>query len=63
MAIVEFLVMTDSIRRLIMGHAEANKIHEMALTGGMASMYSDGLRKAVAGQTTLEEVMRVTTDA
>lgn len=63
MAIVEFLVMTDSIRRLIMGHAEANKIHEMALTGGMASMYSDGLRKAVAGRTILEEVMRVTTDA
>ncbi len=63
MAIVEFLVMTDSIRRLIMSHAEANKIHEMALTGGMASMYSDGLRKAVEGQTTLEEVMRVTTDA
>jgi general secretion pathway protein E len=29
---------------------------------GMASMYEDGLRKAWTGVTTLEEVMRVTSE-
>lgn len=63
MSIIEFLVMTDSLRRLIMGHSEANKIQELAMDEGMDSMYDDGLRKAVAGETTVEEILRVTTDA
>ena len=31
-----------------------------ALADGMLTMYDDGLRKALAGQTTIEEVLRVT---
>jgi general secretion pathway protein E len=58
--IAEFLVMSDAIRRLIMQHAEAGRIAEAARAEGMLTMYEDGLRKALAGITTIEEVLRVT---
>jgi general secretion pathway protein E len=63
LAILEFLVMTDDLRRLVMTHAQARQIEEQALKEGMHTMYEDGLRKAVDGMTTIEEVLRVTSDA
>lgn len=63
LAITEFLVMTDDLRRLVMGHATAHQIEQQALQEGMRTMYEDGLRKAVAGLTTVEEVLRVTSDS
>jgi general secretion pathway protein E len=62
LAIVEFLVMTDEIRRLVMTHAQSRHIEEAALAEGMQTMYDDGIQKALAGMTTLEEVLRVTSD-
>ena len=62
LSIQEFLVMSDDIRRLVMTHAQARLIEEQALKEGMYTMYEDGLRKAVAGLTTIEEVLRVTSD-
>ncbi len=62
MAILEFLTMTDSIRRLVLAHSEANKIEEKAVEEGMATMYVDGIRKALDGHTTIEDVLRVSTD-
>ncbi len=62
LAIMEFLVMSDAIRRLVMRHAQAREIESKAREEGMLTMYQDGLRKAVAGVTTLEEVLRVTSD-
>ena len=62
LSIHEFLVMTDEIRRLVMTHATARQIEEEALRNGMLTMYEDGLRKSLRGQTTIEEVMRVTSD-
>jgi general secretion pathway protein E len=63
LAIQEFLVMSDGIRRLVMSHAQSRQIEEMALQEGMYTMYEDGLRKAVIGLTTIEEVLRVTSDS
>ena len=63
LAIQEFLVMTDTIRRLVMSHAQARQIEEVALQEGMHTMYEDGLQKALAGMTTIEEVLRVTSDS
>jgi general secretion pathway protein E len=63
LAITEFLVMSDDIRRLVMNHAQARQIEEQALQEGMKTMYEDGLKKAVLGQTTIEEVLRVTSDS
>lgn len=61
--IMEFLVVTDPIRRLIMKHAGMGEIEEQARREGMRTMYEDGLVKAMAGVTTIEEVLRVTQEA
>ena len=60
LVVTEVLVMTDGIRQLVMRHATASEIQHQAAAEGMDGMYQDGLRKAVLGLTTLEEVMRVT---
>ena len=54
--------MTDAIRRLVLRNAEAGEIHRLAVEGGMRTMYDDGLRQALAGITSIEEVLRVTRD-
>jgi general secretion pathway protein E len=62
LAIAEFLSLTDEVRRLVMTHAQAREIHELALSQGMHTMRDDGMRKVAQGLTTLEEVLRVTTE-
>jgi general secretion pathway protein E len=59
-AIMEFLVMSDPLRRLVMQRADAGEIERQARAEGMRTMYEDGIAKALAGITTLEEVLRVT---
>ncbi|WGS84611.1 MULTISPECIES: type II secretion system ATPase GspE [Methylomonas] len=63
LAIIEFLTMTDTIRKQIMKHEEAFVIQQTAIAEGMQTMYEDGVGKALQGTTTLEEVLRVTTEA
>ena len=63
MAIIEFLPMTDPIRKLIMAHEEAGAIQKLAIEEGMQTLYENGLVKVVQGTTTLEEVMRVTAES
>ena len=43
-----------------MKHATAADLKAEAIREGMLTMYEDGLRKAVRGVTTFEEVLRVT---
>ncbi len=59
-AIVELLVMTDAIKQLVLKHSDAGEIARVAAQAGMYTMLEDGLRKAMAGETTIEEVRRVT---
>ena len=61
-AIIEVLTMSNEIRRLVIARAEAREIHRAALAQGMRSMEQDGMLKALAGETTIEEVLRVTRD-
>jgi general secretion pathway protein E len=61
--IVEFLVMDDELRRAVMRHAGMGEIEQLARNGGMRTMYEDGIAKALRGETTIEEVLRVTEDA
>src|SRR5690348_5853933 len=63
LAIIEQLTLTDPLRRLVMQRADASEIERAARSEGMHTMYEDGLRKALAGQTTIEEVLRVTQEA
>jgi general secretion pathway protein E len=61
-AVLELLVVTDTIRQLILRRATIQEIHRAASAEGMRSMYEDGLRKALLGLTSVEEVLRVTRD-
>ena len=59
-AILEILPMTDTIRQLVLKRHDVGDIARAAAEAGMVSMRDDGLRKALAGDTTIEEVLRVT---
>jgi general secretion pathway protein E len=62
-SILEMLPMSDALRSLVMRHATATELRAQALAEGMFTMYEDGLRKAVKGVTTFEEVLRVTRES
>jgi len=59
-SIIEMMPMTDALRALVMKHATSTELKSQAVRDGMVTMYEDGLRKAVAGITTVEEVLRAT---
>jgi general secretion pathway protein E len=61
--IMELLVMDDDVRRAVMRHAGMDEIERLARQGGMNTMYEVGIAKALRGETTIEEVLRVTEDA
>lgn len=60
MGIFELLTVTENVQKLIVKHADAATIQRTATSDGMTSMFQDGIRKALAGDTTIEEVRRVT---
>jgi general secretion pathway protein E len=62
-AIAEVLTLDGAISRLVLDRAEAREIEAAALAGSMRSMLSDGLDKARAGVTTLEDVLRAAREA
>lgn len=59
-AIMEVMPMSDGVRSLVMRHATSGEIQKQAVSEGMMTMYEHGLRKVLAGTTTIEEVLRVT---
>lgn len=59
-ALTELLVVNDELRGLLMGHADAASLEHAARRAGLRTLYEDGLRQALAGVTSLEEVLRVT---
>jgi general secretion pathway protein E len=59
-SIMEMLPMTDGLRSLVMKHAGATELRAQAVRDGLLTMYEDGMRKALRGVTTFEEVVRVT---
>jgi len=58
--IFEVLLITKTIRKLIIEKKDSDEIAQQALTEGMTTMLDDGLLKVNKGITTLEEVLRVT---
>jgi len=60
--IYEVLPMSSDIQKLIIARYSADHLQEQAIKEGMVTMQTDGLIKALRGQTTLEEVMRVTSE-
>jgi type II secretory ATPase GspE/PulE/Tfp pilus assembly ATPase PilB-like protein len=59
-AIHEILMLTESIREMILQNASSQQIKQKAVAQGMRTLRQDGLRKVIAGLTTLSEVVRVT---
>jgi len=57
--IYEVLYNSSAIQKLIMSHATSEDIQTQAIREGMITMQIDGLIKALRGETTIEEVLRV----
>ncbi|MBF0141581.1 MAG: type II/IV secretion system protein [Magnetococcales bacterium] len=57
--ITELLIPSDAIQRIILKDCNASEIENVAIQEGMSTLYEDGLRKALAGETTINEVLRV----
>jgi len=58
-AVLELLIMSEAVADLVLARAEAREIERAGVAGGMRPLVADGLAKAQAGLTTLEEVLRV----
>jgi len=62
-ALFELMVLNDTLKSLILTTSDAGQLKRQALSSlamGMRTLRQDGLRKVLAGLTTLEEVFRVT---
>ncbi|MBI1799679.1 MAG: zinc ribbon domain-containing protein [Candidatus Eisenbacteria bacterium] len=57
--IFELLEVDEKIRSLIVGGSPDSTIRQSAVESGMSTIGEDGLKKVMAGVTTLEEVTRV----
>ncbi len=60
LALNEVMPVTEQIERMTVEHASASEIKKVAIAEGMVTLRDDGLRKAIDGLTTLEEMLRVT---
>lgn len=58
--IAELLVMNDRLQRLVCQNVSDAELEETARAAGMATMYQCGMTKAWRGETSVDEVMRVT---
>jgi type IV pilus assembly protein PilB len=56
-AVHEVLLVNEAIRQLTLQRAEASRIFQEALRGGMVTMQRDALQKVLAGVTSLQEVI------
>jgi len=60
LAVTEVMPVGEEIEHLTVTRAPASQIRKVAIADGMVPLRVDGLRKAAAGVTTMEEVVRVT---
>ena len=58
--IFEVLAITENIKKLVLEKVAGSTIQKQATDENMLTMIQDGILKATQGQTTLEEVWRVT---
>lgn len=57
--IYELLMMNDKIRSLNLEQVDSNTVKDVAISNGMVTLRQDGMEKAQAGLTTMDEVLRV----
>ncbi len=57
--ISEVLPISDKLSRMIAADASKEQLTEQAMKEGFVTMFEDGIHKALAGETTVEEIFRV----
>jgi type IV pilus assembly protein PilB len=62
MGIYEVLGNSSEVQKLIVSNATSEQIQDQAVKEGMVVMQMDGFIKALRGQTTIEEILRVTAE-
>jgi type IV pilus assembly protein PilB len=60
MGIYELMIMTSAVREMTFKGDSTLNIRRVARKQGMRTLFEDGMIKAIKGQTTLEEVLRIT---
>ncbi|MCM8798534.1 MAG: Flp pilus assembly complex ATPase component TadA, partial [Candidatus Omnitrophica bacterium] len=58
--IFELMLMNEEMAEMVVAKAPSKDIRKVAIKHGMETLREDGIRKALAGITTLEEIIRVT---
>jgi general secretion pathway protein E/type IV pilus assembly protein PilB len=58
--IYEIFMVTEELQSMIFDNKPSNEIRDAARKSGMRTLREDGMRKAMAGKTTLAEVIRIT---
>jgi type II secretory ATPase GspE/PulE/Tfp pilus assembly ATPase PilB-like protein len=62
MGIYEVLDNSQEIQKLIIANGTSDQIQQQAIKEGMVTMQFDGFIKALRGSTTVEEILRVTSE-
>jgi len=62
MGTLEVLLIDDAIRDLIIKGKSSDEIKEYAVANGMKTLRENAFKKALSGLTTIEEVLRITTE-
>jgi type IV pilus assembly protein PilB len=60
MGIYELMIMSSAIREASFKGEPTQVIRKLARKGGMRTLFEDGMIKAIKGQTTIDEVLRIT---
>jgi general secretion pathway protein E len=55
----ELLLATEPFREAVLKKLPTSALEEMAVQQGMHTLWQNGLHRALTGQTTLEEIIRV----
>lgn len=58
-SVTEMLVVNEILREAILQKMPTRRLQEVAVQQGMQTLWQMGLRRALGGQTTLEEILRV----
>jgi type IV pilus assembly protein PilB len=62
MGIYEVLSISDEIEKIIVANGTSDQLKTQAVKEGMVTMQLDGFIKVLRGQTSIEEIIRVTTE-
>lgn len=63
LGIYEMMVMDDSLRDVVTGNPDVNHLRKLCRERGLITLREDGFQKVMHGQTTVDEILRVTENA